>query len=418
MDLKELTSALTEATKITDARSHVPAMRDALLWLDGHRARIVAAALCADIDLIEVGAWFDLGPCTDSPCCVAFSPREALRAVKTLATDTIQPSDLLAARSESCFQSLRRRWPSRLFSASMVTTRDAQALVFMLGAVVAAQQITVREYDAAPLRHLMAQSAFAMSKDVTRPSMHAAHLTARADGLTMRATDGHRLVRCDVACAPLDLPAMRDSADRAVLIPAAGLLAIQRLIGRKAPTVAIGVEAERFRTIQVNNLRKPSAPRLAHEVREPQYLRASAGPVSIVVRVNAVTGSTIPAYDQVVPRTDRFVVKVQRKDLATALKQVLAVANPRSHACALSVSESNHLVVHADDEGKSHTARVAISSPRDLNFAIGVSARYLLDAIEPLTGPEVSIAMTGDAQDPIKVTADHGVLCVLMPCRI
>ena len=396
MDLKELTSALTEATKITDARSHVPAMRDALLWLDGHRARIVAAALCADIDLIEVGAWFDLGPCTDSPCCVAFSPREALRAVKTLATDTIQPSDLL----------------------SMVTTRDAQALVLMLGAVVAAQQITVREYDAAPLRHLMAQSAFAMSKDVTRPSMHAAHLTARADGLTMRATDGHRLVRCDVACAPLDLPAMRDSADRAVLIPAAGLLAIQRLIGRKAPTVAIGVEAERFRTIQVNNLRKPSAPRLAHEVREPQYLRASAGPVSIVVRVNAVTGSTIPAYDQVVPRTDRFVVKVQRKDLATALKQVLAVANPRSHACALSVSESNHLVVHADDEGKSHTARVAISSPRDLNFAIGVSARYLLDAIEPLTGPEVSIAMTGDAQDPIKVTADHGVLCVLMPCRI
>lgn len=365
MNKKELIAALTEATKIVDCRSRIKAMRDALLWSDGTRSWMVCARVGIDHQ-VEVGAWFDLGPCADPPRCMVFSPREALHAVK-LTDAVVTVSDLHLAHG------------------------DAEPLVYMLGPVIQARQITAREYNTAPLRHLMAHAAYAMSCDVTRSQFCAAHLTDDGDGLTIRTTDGHRLVR-STWCkdASLDLPVSRG--ERSILIPASGLLAIQRLIGRRVPRMIFGVNAG------------------------SQYLRTTVGAVTIVVRVNAYQ-SALPVYDNVIPRETQFSVTVSRVALAEALTAILPTTG-KLRVCVVTVWNGKLTLDDINGTNK-HTLVVSkFVSALQEPFKIGVSARYLLDALEPLKAQEVTISMT-DTLDPIKITdLLSGAVAVIMPCRI
>jgi DNA polymerase-3 subunit beta len=235
------------------------------------------------------------------------------------------------------------------------------------------------------LRRLIDRTRFAISNEETRYYLMGIYLHALKDQRVLRAvaTDGHRLARAETA-----LPNGAENMP-GVIVPRKTVQEVRKLLDEAEGDVEIALSDNKIRFT-----------------------------VGGIVLTSKLIDGTFPDYERVIPAINGHVLSFEGAQFKSAVDRVAAVSTERSRAVKLSLEgEKLTLTVNNPDSG-SATEELVVSYDAD-PIEIGFNAKYLLDIMDQLSGPEARLHMT-DAQSPtvVKDSEDEGVLYVLMPMRV
>ena len=256
-------------------------------------------------------------------------------------------------------------------------------------------------YDASALRSALDVAQPFVSKDRTRVHLCAALVEITPDKISVVSTDGHRLAKIvrtatHVVIAPtkflVHLDAISDLLDRCKAIAKAGKHTDAGIeIGLQGNNVSWKGEGRRRYAVQ-------------HEVGADHY----------------------PPYGQIIPRTLDRGVTVERAPFIAAMKRLMLFANQRTYGCAFRLPASAtvppHIFLVETDNGEGQTAKEKVAFKPDAftgtPLTIGVSLKYLIEALDSFTNKTVWMGFNGDL-DPIGVRerSDADII-VLMPMRV
>ena len=257
-------------------------------------------------------------------------------------------------------------------------------------------------YDANALRSALDIAKPFVSKDLTRVHLCAALVEIAPDKISVISTDGHRLAKIvrpatHVVITPskflVHLEAIDDLLDRCKAITKAGKYTNGGIeIGLQGDSVFWKGEGARFYAVQ-------------HAVRADHF----------------------PPYEQVIPRTFVRGVTVERAPFLAAMKRLMLVAHQRTYGGAFRLPASSatppHIFLVETDNGDGQTAKEKVAFKPDvfagMSLAIGVSLKYLIEALDSFTGKTIWLGFNGEL-DPIGVRANatDADIVVIMPIRL
>lgn len=136
------------------------------------------------------------------------------------------------------------------------------------------------------------------------------------------------------------------------------------------------------------------------------------------VLISKMIDSKFPNFEQVIPRENHIKFKVSREALMHALRRVSILSSDKSRMVKFHVGDNK--IILESEENEIGNAREEI----DCDFsgetlAIGLNARYLLDALNAIDKEEVDVELK-DALGPALFLphGDENYKCVVMPMRI
>jgi DNA polymerase-3 subunit beta len=238
------------------------------------------------------------------------------------------------------------------------------------------------------LSQMISNTIFAISAEESRFTLNGALLVLKENGLTMVATDGHRLALVE---KEINLPGL--SASYRALLPKKAMSEIQKLAGSD-PAKQIEFSGND------NHL----------------FFRIDKR----LLLSRKLTGN-FPDYERVLPKEHPHSLNVQKDELKSAIERVAQFADERSHAIRLQIVQGE-LKVHSSisETGESEeTIPVEYGGPE---VEIGFNAQYLLDFLRSADGSEVEFRFrdsnsAGELR-PYGGTADTVYRYVVMPMRI
>jgi len=236
--------------------------------------------------------------------------------------------------------------------------------------------------DAALLASVLAQTAFAMSTDITRQTLGGVLFAHDGEGhLEVVATDGHRL-----ACRRLALPA---AAPFREIVPRKAVGEIRRLVEEGEGEVTLTFAGK-------------------HAV-------LARGDLTLITRL--IEGR-YPEYQRAIPATCKNLVVVDRDGLAQACRRVAILANDKTNQVEVEVSAGSLLIVAHNPELGDAREEMEAQLEGD-GVKIAFNARYLLDILGGMEVEAVRIEMN-DGASPSLFSEGEGsdYRCVLMPMRL
>jgi len=144
--------------------------------------------------------------------------------------------------------------------------------------------------------------------------------------------------------------------------------------------------------------------------------RIVAGSVSFFMRL--VDGE-FPDYRQVIPKSTRVQVQVQRDDLLSALRRTSLLASERSRGVKLSV-ERGKLEISASNPDQGEASEELEAKYEGDALSIGFNARYLMDVLGAhAQGDVIELGLTDEVGPGIlKGSQDDSYTYVVMPMRL
>jgi DNA polymerase-3 subunit beta len=232
---------------------------------------------------------------------------------------------------------------------------------------------------AGALKSALAQVTFAAATDEARPTLQGVQTLVQPDRLMLSATDGFRVSVRSMTAAPSSSPSP-------LIIPAHALNELARLLGEAESDVAV-------------------------------VLNDNRAQVTFVIGAVELTTQTIdgnfPDVNVIIPRTFRGNLTTQNGALARAVKRARLLAGDTPVKLTLAPGALKIEGQSEDLGGNDETIDCQMDGPEQL---IAFNSRFLLDALEALTGPAVKLEYN-DHKSPVKITdpADDGVSIVVMP---
>jgi DNA polymerase-3 subunit beta len=199
---------------------------------------------------------------------------------------------------------------------------------------------------ASVLRSMITKTMFAISHEESRYTLNGALLVLRSDGMTMVATDGHRLALVETANCKLPLT----GDERRVLISKKALVEIDSLLRSNELDVVSFAHNEATLFFLVNGR---------------------------LLTCRQISGN-FPNYQNVLPRDLDKTIAVSTSDLSRALQRVAQFSDERSSAVRLQVAE-NQLRVFSSSPEAGESEDVVETSYGGQLFSIGFNSSYLLD---------------------------------------
>jgi DNA polymerase-3 subunit beta len=205
-----------------------------------------------------------------------------------------------------------------------------------------------------PVAHLAAEvladcvekTSFALSADESRYVLNAALLKLRPDGVTMAATDGHRLALVE---RKIQTPELKG--EISLLIPRKALASLRRLSEQGADGVQVEIS------------------------QDESHLFFAVGSRLLVAR--QLTGQ-FPNYESVLPKGDGKAVELNRQAFEAVLRRVALLADDRLHGIQLNLAKNKMEVSAASPEyGEAKELVEAQYGQEDMQ--IGFNAEYVLD---------------------------------------
>jgi DNA polymerase-3 subunit beta len=244
---------------------------------------------------------------------------------------------------------------------------------------------TTFSLDPELLTKLVMKTNYAVSTDLTRPALCGVLWDVSKDGLSMVATDGHRLAKVE---SKVDLG---DVAGIKVIVPPKALSMVRSYSeGEKKIDVGLGENSISF------DMEESSI-----------YSRLLEGP--------------FPNYEKVIPANNDKELVIKRKDLIEATKRVSILSDTLTHQVVFSLEKDKlALNVTTQELGEAH-------EELDSNFSgthmeIGYNAVYVQDILRTMEGDEISFLL--DRADnagvvaPVTQSEEIKHLCIIMPLRI
>ncbi len=199
---------------------------------------------------------------------------------------------------------------------------------------------------ASVLRSMITKTMFAISHEESRYTLNGALLVLRSDGMTMVATDGHRLALVEMANCKLPLT----GDERRVLISKKALVELDSLLRSNELDVVSFAQNESTLFFLVNGR---------------------------LLTCRQISGN-FPNYQNVLPRDLDKTIAVSTSDLSRALQRVSQFSDERSSAVRLQVAE-NQLRVFSSSPEAGESEDVVETSYGGQLFSIGFNSSYLLD---------------------------------------
>jgi DNA polymerase-3 subunit beta len=230
----------------------------------------------------------------------------------------------------------------------------------------------------------LTQVVRASSNDEARPLLTGVLFTSSEGGLRLVATDSYRLAVCD-------LPEVKPSSDRDLLVPAKALVELQRIASNLAPEASIDV------------------------VTTDAEICFLAGSTAIGSRL--IDGN-YPDYRQLIPSSYPNQLQVAKDTLLVSLKRAKLLASDATSSVRLIMKEAGvDITTQSHDKGEVTDNVDGDYTGEELTIAFNPT--FLIEGIEAAPGDEV-VLETSDSSRPAMV---HGVgdaryRYLLMPVRV
>jgi DNA polymerase-3 subunit beta len=236
------------------------------------------------------------------------------------------------------------------------------------------------------LAGMIGRTAFAVSTEESRPILNGVLWQMRPDASVMVATNGHRLARIRVAGANDGAP------EDDLIVPPKALSQVDRLFaGQKEVRVA----------------------------RTENHLGFRAGGTRVFTRI--IEGP-YPNYEQVIPKDNDKVARVDTEQLSHSLRRMAVVASDQTHRVRLSFNGPIlRFAVETPDLGEASEDLEVDYRGEPLD--IGFNANYLLEVLRYMPGEEIRMTFKGPERastiEPAEQDEETGdYLCLVMPLRL
>jgi len=248
----------------------------------------------------------------------------------------------------------------------------------------------ISEIPVALLASMISRTSFAISMEESRFTLNGALLLLGDAGMTMVATDGHRLAYVQSA---MDANGASSKGFRA-LIPKKAMGEIVKLAeesGSESKVVFAG---------------------------DDNHLFFRFGERLLITR--KLTGN-FPDYERVLPKENTNIAKLRKEEIRSAIERVSQFADERSRAIRVQFAQGEVKVFSSSVEtGESEESVPTEYAGPDLE--IGFNAQYLLDFLRAISTDEVSFALkdqksAGEMRPASEEPKDH-YRYVVMPMRI
>ncbi len=248
---------------------------------------------------------------------------------------------------------------------------------------------TVHELDPRALSALIAGTHFSISTDDSRMHLNSALFEWEGDQVRMVTTDGHRLSKMEVR--------VEDAAgDTTMLIPLKGIQELRRLCDD-----VTGKDGAKLEMLQ-------SGPNAFFRLPDVQFS------VKLV-------DAQFPPYEKVIPEKTEHIVRASRVAMSDALKAVAIAASDRTGGVRLTIEDHTIRFESESPESGAGFDEVAIEYDGP-PVAIGLNARYLLDALGAMNTEDVNLGVSGELDPamlrPSAAEAQGDYMAVIMPMRI
>lgn len=250
---------------------------------------------------------------------------------------------------------------------------------------------SVAELPAKQLSAMIARTMFAISMEESRFTLNGALLLLAAEGLTMVATDGHRL-------AYVHKPTMDGMA---------GPVAYRALVPRKAMA-------------EITKLADDPEVKVRF-AGDDNHLFFEFGPRLLITR--KLTGN-FPDYERVLPQDNTNIARISKDEVKSAIERVAQFADERSRAIRVQFTTGEVRIFSSSLEtGESEESVPGEYSGPDLE--IGFNAQYLLEFLRAVPQDQVSFSLkdqksAGELQPVQSAESTDGeqYRYVVMPMRI
>ncbi len=219
----------------------------------------------------------------------------------------------------------------------------------------------IMEIPVGLLSSMISRTSFAISMEESRFTLNGALLLLGSDGMTMVATDGHRLAYVQ---SPMDANGAAPKTFRA-LIPKKAMGEIVKLADESGPESKIVFAGDE------------------------NHLFFQFGERLLITR--KLTGN-FPDYERVLPKENTNIAKLRKDEIRSAIERVSQFADERSRAIRVQFGQGEVKVFSSSVEtGESEESVPTEYAGPDLE--IGFNAQYLLDFLRAITQDEVAFAL-------------------------
>ncbi len=242
------------------------------------------------------------------------------------------------------------------------------------------------------IKEMIDKTVFAASNEESRYHLNGILFTqqimAGKEGLRLVATDGHRLSLIDREGQSVK------GIEKGVILPKKGVLEIKKVLGDKTEVEEVGIYFD-----QTHGFFK-------------------MGPSLIAIRL--IDGE-FPEYEQVIPKGNDKVVKMEKDKIYACLRRVATMASERVEGVKVSLRQNLMELssYHQDFGDAKEEVDVLYDGPP---LEIGFNAKYLLEALQVMDTSFVIMELKDEGSpcmmkpDSLKTPTDQ--ICIVMPMRI
>ncbi|MCZ6634321.1 MAG: DNA polymerase III subunit beta [bacterium] len=247
--------------------------------------------------------------------------------------------------------------------------------------------------DSDVLRQMISKTAFAVSKDETRPVLNGVLWQVGDGKTTMVATDGHRLVKYTRAVDT-------SGAETEAIVPPRALNHLVKLMsgGSRLEKVCFGQNHLKF---------------------ELSLEEDTGGTIQLFSR--QIEGPFVD-YEQVIPQSNGKKLRVSNNTLSPAVRRVSVLASAQTHQLRLKIG-GNQIELSASSQEIGGEAREILDAEYDdEEMTIGYNSAYLQDVLRRIDSEDVMFELDSAVAAGIIRPADQpegeDYLCLLMPLRL
>ena len=240
--------------------------------------------------------------------------------------------------------------------------------------------------DSEVLKDMIDKTIYSVSNDETRYHLNGVYFEQKGDlGYTMVATDGHRLCLVN-----RKIPASKNlNSPAGVIIPRKGLHEVKKLLESLSGEFELAIEGSQL-------IVKKDSTTLMIRLIEGKY----------------------PNYQQFIPSKLTQKIVINREAFLVSLKRVSLLANHKSKAVTLSLSNGRMEIASNNPELGDAKEEIEVGYT-GADMKIGFNAKYITDILNAIHDDEVDFEIN-DQLSPglMRPHNDQSYTCVVMPMRI
>ncbi len=236
--------------------------------------------------------------------------------------------------------------------------------------------------DGKEFKSMIAQTAFAVSTDESRPQLTGINFKINVDDMECNATDSYRLAR---KVLKLDKPS---SENYNIIVPGKNIIELSKIIDEEPLEMHIFTNKILFKT------------------------------KNLLFQSRLINGS-YPNTANLLPTESMLKITVNINDLYNVIDRVSTLTSDKEKNIVTLETEDNMLIMKSSNvEIGRIEEKMPIVKDNDENIKISFSAKYMMEALRVLSGLEATISFVGEINPIIVRDADdERVIQLVLPIR-